>query len=92
MSCCKKLRIRGKVQGVYFRESLKNEAHKSGISGWVRNRGDGSVEALLQGEEASVDQLVEWCRHGPPQARVDSVDVSTANPESVTGFERRPTE
>jgi len=67
-------RITGKVQGVGFRMSTVRQAHSLGITGWVRNLEDGSVEALLQGEHDTIDQMLAWLRVGPPAARVDNVD------------------
>lgn len=67
------LRIEGRVQGVWFRESMRREAERLGVVGWVRNRPDGSVEAVAQGPAEAVDALVEWARSGPPQARVERV-------------------
>jgi acylphosphatase len=82
------LDIRGRVQGVWFRESMRREAEALGVSGWVRNAADGSVEAVIQGDDASVARLVDWCRHGPPLARVDHVEVSETSGE-FTGFAKR---
>ena len=70
-----RLLIEGRVQGVFFRVSAVEQAARLGIKGWVRNRRDGSVELLAEGEDAAVDALVSWCRHGPPRARVDRVQV-----------------
>jgi acylphosphatase len=70
--------IRGYVQGVGFRASCQREAVSLGLTGWVRNRWDGSVEALLEGPEEAVDQMIEWCRQGPPRAEVSSVEVTPA--------------
>jgi acylphosphatase len=67
--------VRGDVQGVFFRESCRREALTAGVSGWIRNRADGSVEAVFEGSEEAVDSLCSWCRHGPPHARVEQVDV-----------------
>ena len=69
------LRIYGRVQGVYFRESTRKEAERLGVRGWVRNVPDGSVEALVEGDEAQVDALIRWCHRGPPAARVDDVKL-----------------
>jgi acylphosphatase len=82
------LDIRGRVQGVWFRESMRREAEALGVSGWVRNAADGSVEAVIQGDDASVARLVDWCRHGPPLARVDHVEVSETSGE-FNGFAKR---
>ena len=67
--------VSGKVQGVWFRAATQAQAKAEGVSGWVRNRPDGSVEALVQGGEAAVDRLVDWMRHGPPGARVTDIRV-----------------
>lgn len=68
--------VRGRVQGVWFREGCRRQAQAAGVSGWVRNRSDGAVEAELAGDPEAVQRLVEWCREGPPHARVDTVDVA----------------
>jgi acylphosphatase len=83
------LRIAGRVQGVWYRESLRQMAEELGVSGWVRNRGDGSVEAVLHGEPAAVDSLVAWAWQGPPAAAVTHIDVSEAT-GSFHGFEKLP--
>ena len=67
--------VSGRVQGVYFRSYTQDAARNLGITGWVRNNRDGSVEAVFEGEEASVIEIVEWCRKGPPMAAVGSVDL-----------------
>jgi acylphosphatase len=67
--------ISGKVQGVFFRSTMKSIADEAGIKGWVRNTSDGKVEALLQGKAESVKRVIEWCNTGPERARVDSVKV-----------------
>jgi len=68
-----KVVVRGRVQGVSFRAALQDEAIRSGVEGWVRNRSDGSVEALLQGDDGAVRKVVEWARLGPPRAEVSDV-------------------
>ncbi|HSN21189.1 MAG TPA: acylphosphatase, partial [Usitatibacter sp.] len=73
-----RLVVRGRVQGVGYRFATVREAVRLGISGWVRNRADGSVEALAQGTPAAIDALVEWAQRGPPASRVEDVDVSEA--------------
>ena len=88
---CKRLRIHGAVQGVGFRWSLHREAARLGLSGWVRNRSDGTVEAVVAGDAPAVDEIVAWSRRGPPSARVTSV-VVTAEEGSFEGFEQRPTQ
>jgi len=72
--------VRGRVQGVWYRGSMEEEAERRGVSGWVRNRLDGSVEAEIEGERADVDALVAWARHGPPGARVSDVSVEWIAP------------
>jgi acylphosphatase len=87
-----KLRIRGDVQGVGYRYALRQEAQRRGVTGWVRNRTDRSVEALLQGSPERVAELVAWARRGPPDAHVDEVQVDPAGEEpAYSGFELRPT-
>jgi len=84
--------VRGRVQGVGFRQNTARKARKLGVMGWVRNRQDGTVEAFAQGEADAVQQLIDWARRGPPSARVDGVVVSDA-PEDGTlaAFEVRDT-
>jgi acylphosphatase len=87
------LNIAGRVQGVGYREYLRAEALRAGVTGWVRNRRDGSVEALLQGPRAAVDEVVAWARRGPPAARVTEFDVRPASGEfdrPYSAFERLP--
>jgi len=83
------LRIRGRVQGVWYRESMRLEAERLGVTGWVRNRGDDAVEAVVQGEESAVATMIAWCRVGPPAARVENIDITEAEGAFST-FERRP--
>jgi acylphosphatase len=83
--------VSGDVQGVYFRDTCRRVATENRVSGWVRNRRDGSVEAAFEGSPDAVDRLVEWARLGPPTALVDDVDTYEEEPESLTGFEIRPT-
>ena len=78
------LRIRGKVQGVYYRESSRREAMRLGLTGWVRNLSDGSVEAVAEGSPEALEEFIAWCRHGPPQARV--TDVERADSEARGDF------
>jgi acylphosphatase len=84
----KKLRlvIYGHVQGVSFRYAMRGEAKKLGVSGWVRNRSDGSVEAAVHGDSAAVDALVVWAQRGPELARVERVDIAPDD-GSYNGFE-----
>ncbi len=84
--------ISGRVQGVFFRMSAAEEARRLGLSGWVRNRMDGRVEAVFEGEAQAVERMLQWCRQGPPHAHVDTVlDVSGEKPEGLAGFEVRST-
>ena len=83
--------ISGRVQGVWYRAWTQGEAQKLGVQGWVRNRRDGTVEALMSGEEHQVDALLAKCRKGPPLARVDGIDISPDNPPSDPGFHKLPT-
>jgi acylphosphatase len=78
--------VHGRVQGVWFRDSTRHEAERLGVAGWVRNRPDGTVEALFEGHPVDVDQVVAWCSEGPPHARVDRVDVSDEPPQGLVGF------
>ncbi len=75
----KRVVVHGKVQGVFFRDSVSREAQSRGLGGWVRNRDDGTVEAVFSGPGEDVDAVVDYCRSGPPDAEVDSVDVSDAD-------------
>lgn len=89
------LAIFGRVQGVGYRWSLSAEAKALGLSGWVRNRSDGSVEALIYGTPEAVDALTAWAYRGPPSARVERVirndEPNPAKPETLAGFKQRPT-
>ena len=85
------VRIRGKVQGVWYRAWTVEEATRRGLRGWVRNRRDGSVEALLAGDPALIEEMISACRVGPPLARVDSISSETTAEEPPPGFESRPT-
>ncbi|MBI0534562.1 acylphosphatase [Roseomonas sp. KE2513] len=85
------LRIRGRVQGVGYRAWLVEEATAAGLSGWVRNRADGSVEALLAGGEDAVGAVLLATRRGPPGARVDAIEESFGPLPEEPGFHKRPT-
>ena len=82
-------RVRGRVQGVWFRGSTQREAQRLGVAGWVRNRHDGSVEAALEGTRDDVDALLAWLRVGPRHARVESVEVQDESVRGEAGFEVR---
>lgn len=87
------LRITGRVQGVGYRYHMAQEARRLCVVGWVRNRSDGSVEALVHGPQVAVEALIAWARRGPPLARVDGVAVTDPPAGSATGteFEQRAT-
>ncbi|MBI1294065.1 acylphosphatase [bacterium] len=77
---CRHILVRGRVQGVGFRAGTRHKAASLGLIGWVHNLPDGDVEIVACGAPAALDQLVSWCRQGPPAARVSNVDVSEGNP------------
>ena len=86
------LTISGRVQGVYFRQSTRTEALAHGISGWVRNRSDGTVEIVAEGSESALEKLVAWCAVGPEMAIVDSIERIDEEPAGIPeGFDVRPT-
>jgi acylphosphatase len=78
--------ISGRVQNVFFRANLAETAREHGLAGWVRNRPDGRVEAVLEGEPGAVEAALQWSRQGPPRARVDAVEVSEEAPSGEGGF------
>lgn len=87
------LRIHGRVQGVGYRDWTVRTAQEFNVVGWVRNRADGSVEALASGEAAKIDRFVDACRQGPRLAFVSSLKAAMAELEpDLTGFSQRPTE
>lgn len=75
-----------RVQGVFFRDSCRKEALPNGLAGWVRNRSDGAVEAVLEGEPAAVENMVAWMRSGPRAASVEALDVRAEEPAGERGF------
>jgi len=81
--------VSGRVQGVWFRQSCREQAVAAGVAGWVRNRPDGRVEAEFEGEQASVEVVLAWIEVGPALAVVTSVEVSDLTPSGETGFEVR---
>jgi acylphosphatase len=85
----RKVRIFGRVQGVFFRVWACDEARRLGVAGWVRNCADGSVEAHVEGEEGTVEQMTSLLRQGPPHAQVENVEVSDTTPEGGDRFEVR---
>jgi len=72
--------ISGRVQGVFFRANTKQQAEILGLSGWVRNTNDGKVEAIFEGEEKFLDEIIKWCHRGPPLSKVENVDVKKQKP------------
>jgi acylphosphatase len=78
--------VHGRVQGVWFRESTRQLAERHGVAGWVRNRSDGTVEAVLEGADEAVTLVIELSQTGPPGSRVDRIDVESETPEGLTGF------
>lgn len=86
----RRLSIRGRVQGVGYRWSMAHEATRLGVAGWVRNRLDGSVEAMVAGPAAAVEAMIEWAQRGPAGAAVIAVEVKVAD-GVFDGFEPRPT-
>jgi acylphosphatase len=85
----RRLLIRGRVQGVWVRESMRQEAQRLGICGWVRNCQDGTVEAAVEGSTYSVEAIIRWAHRGPEAAQVLGVEVG-ADPGGYSGFEKRP--
>ena len=81
-----RLRIHGRVQGVFFRQSASEEAARHGVAGWVRNLPDGTVELVVEGPAEAVDAVARWARSGPPDARVDEVEATVEEPTGEAGF------
>jgi acylphosphatase len=85
----RRVTARGRVQGVFFRDSTAREARSAGVAGWVRNRPDGAVEAVFEGDEDVVERMIEFVRRGPGHAEVEDVEVQDEEPEGVDGFDVR---
>lgn len=85
-----RVRVHGRVQGVWFRGSTRDAAIAHGVAGWVRNRRDGSVEAVFEGPDDAVDALLAFVRHGPPGARVERLEVTEESPTGERGFTFEP--
>ena len=83
------IRAHGRVQGVFFRDSVRREAERRGVAGWARNCSDGTVEAVFEGDGDAVEALVDFCRAGPGHSEVSRVDVSSEDPEGLEGFSVR---
>lgn len=81
--------VHGTVQGVFYRASAEQEARRLGVAGWVRNLPDGSVELLVEGDDAAVDRMLAWAGRGPSRAEVTRVDVEERPEEGLAGFEQR---
>lgn len=81
--------VSGRVQGVFYRASTRDAARERGVDGWVLNREDGRVEAVFEGPEAAVEELIDWCHTGSPAANVENVDVEFESPRGLDGFEVR---
>ena len=82
----RRVTVSGRVQGVFFRESCRREAQAAGVAGWVRNRSDGTVEAVLEGDPAAVERVLAWMRRGPSHARVSDVGAVPEEPGGERGF------
>jgi acylphosphatase len=88
----RRLRIFGRVQGVSFRESMRERAEQLKVTGWVRNCADGTVEAVAQGDAFEVGRLIEWAQRGPDAARVEKVDIESVREDvHYTIFDKKPT-
>lgn len=85
----KRVVVRGRVQGVFFRDATQRRASSRGVAGWVSNRSDGAVEAVFEGAPEAVESLVEFMREGPRNAEVSEVDVSDEEPEGLASFDVR---
>lgn len=82
----RRLVIHGRVQGVFFRDSLRRLSEQHGVAGWARNTWEGTVEAVLEGDETAVEQIVSFAQDGPEGARVERVELSEEEPEGLRGF------
>ena len=89
VAVARRIVVRGDVQGVGFRDATRRRAQSLGVAGWVRNRSDGAVEVLAEGEADAVESMVAFCREGPRGASVGDVEVSDGGPEGASGFEVR---
>jgi acylphosphatase len=85
----RRVTVHGRVQGVFFRDSTRQRAEAAGVTGWVANRPDGTVEAVFEGNDEVVESLVRWMHDGPRGADVDRVEVGDEDPEGLSGFDVR---
>jgi acylphosphatase len=81
--------VSGRVQGVYYRATTRETARERGVDGWVKNLPDGRVEAVFEGDREAVEEIIEWCHTGSPDARVDDVEIEYDEPTGIDGFEIR---
>jgi acylphosphatase len=89
MTIRRRVQVEGRVQGVFFRDSCAREARAMGVFGFVRNRGDGAVEAVFEGPPEAVERMVAWCHHGPPRATVTAVRAEEEAPQGDQWFSVR---
>ena len=83
----KHIKVTGRVQGVFFRKATQEKAHELHLTGWVKNSDDDSVEVFAQGDETNLDKFIEWCRQGPPRARVQDIQITDEeNDDRLTRF------
>jgi acylphosphatase len=87
--CARRVRVTGRVQGVFFRAWTRDQARELSVAGWVRNAADGSVEAHVEGERGAVDKLIDRMRQGPPSAMVEDLQVEDVSAKGFDGFEVR---
>jgi acylphosphatase len=87
MAIRRRVIVHGQVQGVFFRDTARQRARAHGVAGWMRNRPDGTVEAVFEGPTEAVERLVRFCETGPPRASVERVEVVEEEPEGLTGFD-----
>lgn len=83
----RRVTARGRVQGVFFRDSAREQARAQGVAGWIRNRADGAVEAVLEGPRDAVERVIRFFETGPPRAKVANLEVQEETPEGLTGFD-----
>ena len=89
MTIARRVVVRGRVQGVFFRETARRRARRAGVAGWVRNNDDGTVEAWFEGEPDDVEVMLHFAENGPSGAYVETVDVEDVEPEGLRGFDVR---